>query len=53
MAFQYMQVMLLNPILFTVKHDELTHIIYVVVCYHANKTHIKLVLCAGVYESIL
>ena len=32
------------------KHDELTQIIYVVVCYHANKKNIKLVLCASVYK---
>ena len=34
-----------KPIFFTVKHDELMQIIYVVVCYHANKKNIKLVLC--------
>ena len=39
-AFQYMQVMYKNPIIFTVKHDELMQIIYAVVCYHANKQKI-------------
>ena len=37
LGFQYMQVMYQNSIFFTVKHDELTQKIYVVVCYHANK----------------
>jgi len=31
-------------------HDELMQIIYVVICHHANKNNIKLVLCAWVIK---